>query len=207
MSALNYEHTCILLPWPCDCSYFGDNCESTSTSKSKKDIIMLFSAGAAVLFIAALACVYRVYLYYQYYRPHNFQLEIEAVRTALAETWHVNEEGNIPADELSLLHFLPPPREISRSCLRLTNPLGEGQFGEVWEAVLNEAQYGGDSDKMVAVKKIKSQLSDVDNAVATKELHREAAVMAVVPAHDNVVSIIGVVTRGSPHLLVVAYVH
>ena len=91
------------------------------------------------------------------------------------------------------------PREIARANVTLTGELGKGQFGQVHKAVLHDRAMRGDF--LVAAKLVKEGAPD--------EYHRallaEAVLMAQIPEHPNVVSLVGVVTRGEPKLLLVSY--
>ena len=106
----------------------------------------------------------------------------------------------VAAGELSITKTVDPttPREIPRSSCKLTEKLGEGQFGEVHKGVLNIKELPGGS--LVAVKTVTSSTSD-----GAKELVREAALMCQVPVHQNLVDLIGVTTRGVPLLLILSF--
>ena len=78
--------------------------------------------------------------------------------------------------------------------------VGEGQFGEVWIGKLDEKLVPA---YLCAVKVEKT--NDDFEAPQADSLEREAALMAQVPEHVNLVSLIGVVTSGTPTLLLVSY--
>jgi hypothetical protein len=92
--------------------------------------------------------------------------------------------------------------EIPRSKVILIKPIGEGAFGEVWKAMLQSWQTGTKGEYLVAAKSVKP---DTMYPEAANELVREAAVMAAVGEHPNVVSLIGVVTVLEPKLLLVSF--
>lgn len=94
------------------------------------------------------------------------------------------------------------PREIKRSHLTLVEVVGKGQFGQVWKAVLDESSTGGLPGYLVAAKTV---LNSKVSLEASKELESEALVMAQVDHHPNLVSLVGVVTRGDPLILIVGY--
>ena len=71
---------------------------------------------------------------------------------------------------------------------------------QVWKAVCDETSTGGVPSYLVAVK-----TSKVTVGAGAAELLQEATIMAIVPTHPNLVSIVGVVTRGAPLLLVVSF--
>merc|ERR1712232_53655 len=81
------------------------------------------------------------------------------------------------------------PREIKRSHVEMVSKIGSGAFGEVWKAVLDESSVGGVPGYNIAVKTSRGTTGE-----GADELLREAAVMAQVSGHTNLVSLIGVVT-------------
>ena len=92
------------------------------------------------------------------------------------------------------------PREIKRDHITMTSVVGSGAFGEVWKGVLDESKtLGGVPGYMVAVK-----TSLEGHGEGAEELTREALVMAQLTGHPNVVSLIGVVTSGTPLLLLLS---
>lgn len=88
------------------------------------------------------------------------------------------------------------PREVDRKSLTMLSKLGNGAFGDVWKAHLDESE-SGVPGFTVAVK-VCSDLGGPGEA----EIVKEAAIMAQVPLHRNVVPLIGVVSVGSPLLLI-----
>jgi serine/threonine protein kinase len=94
------------------------------------------------------------------------------------------------------------PRELKRAHLTLVEVVGSGQFGQVWKAMLDESPQGGPPAYMVAAKTVLDAKASPD---ATRELQDEAMVMVRLTGQANVVSLVGVVTRGDPLVLVVSY--
>ena len=92
------------------------------------------------------------------------------------------------------------PQEITRSCVTLITELGKGNFGSVWKGMLDESARTGVPGYLVAVKQVHD--SSIE---AVSDLIHEAALMAQLDAHPNLVSIVGVVTAGDPLLLVLCY--
>jgi surface protein len=92
------------------------------------------------------------------------------------------------------------PREIKRRCISRTDKIGSGAFGEVYKGVLDESQVNGVPGYLVACKSVATSTGD-----GADDLKFEATVMAQVGSHENLVSLIGVVTSGLPLLLVVSY--
>jgi serine/threonine protein kinase len=94
------------------------------------------------------------------------------------------------------------PREIKRKHVTLIEQVGRGAFGAVWKAMLDESSITGTPEYQVAAKTV---LNTNESPEATEDLINEAAVMAQVRGHPNLVSIIGVVTSGDPWILLLAY--
>ena len=92
------------------------------------------------------------------------------------------------------------PREIKRTCVKLTGKLGSGQFGDVSKGVLDEKLQSLPGGVLVAVKSATSVTSE-----GAEEICREAAIMAQLTEHQNVLSLIGVVTKGEPLLLLLSF--
>lgn len=87
------------------------------------------------------------------------------------------------------------PREVRRKDVTLGRALGKGAFGDVCKATLDESAHGGVPGYQVAVK-------CVGGGGNEQELIDEAIIMALVPHHDNVLTLIGVVTRNEPKMLI-----
>jgi len=92
------------------------------------------------------------------------------------------------------------PREVKRSHVVMINKIGQGGFGDVWKAMIDESTVGGVPGYLVAVKTTKD--TDLEGAA---ELLREASLMARVPSHTNIVNLVGVVTSGTPLLLLITF--
>jgi hypothetical protein len=89
------------------------------------------------------------------------------------------------------------PRELPRNAITLLAELGQGAFGMVHKAMLDEFTSTGTPAYAVAVKLLRADA----NTAEEEALLREACLMAQV-RHVNVVGLIGVVTRGRPILVV-----
>ena len=100
------------------------------------------------------------------------------------------------------------PRELKRSLLMFLHKLGEGAFGEVWKGLLKDGDNTSVPEYLVAAKTVKvDECKEVEGTVvAERELMQEALLMAQVEPHTNLVSIVGVITRGRPKTLVRACV-
>jgi serine/threonine protein kinase len=91
------------------------------------------------------------------------------------------------------------PREIHRNCIVKNEKIGEGAFGEVFQGVLDEHKYGGVPGYLVACKSVTDSTGE-----GAHDLLQEATIMAQVGVHANLVSLIGVVTSGTPLLVIIA---
>jgi hypothetical protein len=165
----------------CEClsNYHGSNCErSTITGEGWAGII-----GGIVLSVGVLLGTLRYNEYKRQHKRIDFQTDFEKFALAV----------NSP----STLDSTVTPREIRRGCLDFVRKIGSGAFGEVWMATIDEKQV---PEYHVAVKTVLNQDSE-----GAQDLLTEAFVMAHVGSHLNLVSMIGVVTTGSPYLLVLSY--
>jgi serine/threonine protein kinase len=83
----------------------------------------------------------------------------------------------------------------------LLEQIGTGSFGAVWKAMLDESSSTGTPEYQVAAKTV---LEGAPPEART-ELATEAAMMAQLAGHKNLVSIIGVVSSGSPLIVLLSY--
>ena len=102
------------------------------------------------------------------------------------------------------------PRELKRGSVTTIELLGHGMFGEVWKGTLAEDHHATRvPEYLVAIKVVRGpsggQIDPAAAAAAEKELVNEAALMALVETHKNLVSLVGVVTRGRPKMLVLSF--
>ena len=84
---------------------------------------------------------------------------------------------------------------------------GEGQFGEVWKGLFQDSNPEV-PEYMVACKTVKVPTGSLDQqgaALAEEELLKEALLMAQVEKHKNLVSLVGVITRGTPKVLMLSF--
>eukprot|EP00050_Salpingoeca_kvevrii_P014906 m.41498 g.41498 ORF g.41498 m.41498 type:complete len:1538 (+) comp6047_c0_seq1:3-4616(+) len=144
--------------------------------------------GGVVAGVLALLLLIGFFLYRRATReppPLNFEQQLDKMR----REGLINEQMDV-----KLL-----PKEIPRSQIKLLEHLGKGSFGLVQKAVYRPSTTStrGLSEFTVAVKVLK----DLD---AKQELLDEATIMAQI-AHDNVVGLVGVVTRGMPWMLILQY--
>ncbi|CAI2356519.1 unnamed protein product [Caenorhabditis sp. 36 PRJEB53466] len=89
-----------------------------------------------------------------------------------------------------------PVWEVDRSRLSLVHMLGEGAFGEVWKATLNESDR---NDLAVAVKKLKKSAHEKELI----DLVSEMETFKVIGQHENVLRLIGCCTGAGPLYVIV----
>lgn len=190
------------LRFACDCSrtlFTGENCERApvpespapvppmappasaggNDNASTANVALGVVLGVVFLFLAIGAVLYWHRSTASKRRRHDFSAEIERMLAA----------GELEPEQASDERV---PREIKRSCVKMSEKLGEGEFGEVWKAVLDESKEGGVPAYIAAAKLVPDPMAPDD---AIRDLYREATVMAQVTGHDNVLSLIGAVTR------------
>eukprot|EP00043_Microstomoeca_roanoka_P013002 m.126863 g.126863 ORF g.126863 m.126863 type:complete len:842 (-) comp15645_c1_seq3:1805-4330(-) len=131
---------------------------------------------AATIFVVVLVRRHRIKM-----TPHDFAEDLK--ETGLAT------------------NILLPPQELPRSSIILGELLGAGYYGRVYKATLDESDSSGLPTRPVAVKMCHEHATSVD----IRALLKEAAYMAQFQGHANVVTLIGVVTRGQPVCLVMEY--
>ena len=147
------------------------------------------STSSTVAFILLLIAAYKYRQYTIRMRPVNFEQRFAAMLAS----------GEISPEQLRSER---KPREIRRHDLVFVKAVGHGQFGEVWQCVLDESYTRDTPECTVAAKTV---LDSKESSEATQELLSEASVMAQVSGHHNLVSIIGVITRGDPLVLVIQF--
>ena len=122
----------------------------------------------------------------------------------LAQLESMKEQGLVEPEQLSKDRV---PRELKRGWLSLIDQLGQGAFGEVWKGLLADGENTSIPEFLVACKTVKAgQGMDMSGAAAAEEeLLKEALLMAQVETHVHLVSLVGVITRGSPKVLVLSF--
>ena len=184
----------------CDCNgtrFTGENCELAVAAGQVGTASAVVGAVLGVLALAA-AVVFTLVRWQRYARSMlatDFLDQLQAMK----------ERGEV--DEMQAASG-GVPRELRRGWLALIDTLGKGAFGEVWKGLLQD---GGNSDipaYMVACKVVKEASGSLDGAgvaAAEEELLKEALLMAQVETHPHLVSLVGVITRGSPKILVLSF--
>ena len=179
----------------CDCTatkFTGDNCD-VQTMQDNTAVYVIVAA-LAVLALGAAIVVLLVR-----YQRHQRSLMATDFLTQLQT---MKEEGLVDPDQMSTERV---PRELKRGWLSFIDKLGQGQFGEVWKGLLKDGDNTAIPEYMVAAKTVKE--ADTNDATVMNEgdLMKEALLMAQVESHRNLVSIIGVITRGRPKTLVLSF--
>ena len=182
----------------CNCNatkFTGDNCdeEVAAASALEQDDTTSYIIGAVfgVLMLVTIL-VFLVVRYQRYQRSlmaMDFQAQLEQMK----------EDGLVDAEQIAGDRV---PRELKRTWLMFIDKLGDGAFGEVWKGLLSDGDYSNTPEYIVAAKTVKEGKDAEGTAVAESELMKEALLMAQVEPHTNLVSIIGVITRGRPKTLV-----
>jgi serine/threonine protein kinase len=183
------EFTCI-----CRDGWTGANCGAVDNSASKQVAqtggIAGGIAGFVILMMILVNVALKHYAYKLSMRKFDFQQEIARLL----------ESGDVDAEQANINET---PREIARHSVTITRKLGSGAFGDVCEAILDEGGSTGTPTYPVAVKTVRESGGE-----AAGELFREAALMQQIAGantgHPNLVSIIGVVTKGLPLFLVLS---
>ena len=179
----------------CDCSatkYVGDNCDVADES-SEQDNTTVYVIVAVLAVLALGTVVVSLLLRYQRHQRSLMATDF------LTQLQNMKEEGLVDPDQMSTERV---PRELKRGWLSFIDKLGQGQFGEVWKGLLNDGDNTAIPEYMVAAKTVKAAETNEATVVVEGELMKEALLMAQVEAHTNLVSIIGVITRGRPKTLV-----
>jgi hypothetical protein len=109
-------------------------------------------------------------------------------------------EASIPLMSLGLKprQVLRVPIEIELSRLEIRSSIGKGVSGDVSRGLLRNTRFGGTASTMCAVKQPKRGSSSLEKVA----LLQEAALMAQF-THQNVVQLLGVVTRNQQYMLVI----
>jgi serine/threonine protein kinase len=183
------EFTCV-----CRDGWIGTNCDTADNRASQQAEqtggIAGGIAGFVILMMILVNVALKHYAYKLSMRKFDFQQEIARLL----------DSGDVDAEQADVNET---PREIARQCVTITRKLGSGAFGDVCEAILHEGDSAGTPAYPVAVKTVRESGGE-----AAGELFREAALMQQIAGanngHTNLVSIIGVVTKGLPLYLVLS---
>ena len=183
----------------CDCGatkFTGANCQREEEDDA--DVVGGAIAAVLVIIIICLGVAYA----FQRYRTYQIR---NSPADFFSELQNLQDQGLV---DPALLGEGKVPRELKRSWLALIDHLGEGQFGEVWKGLLSDGENVAIPEYMVAAKTVREAKSDLEkagSAAAGEELLKEALLMAQVDSHPHLVSLVGVITRGHPKILVLSF--
>ena len=181
----------------CDCEgtkYTGDNCETAqgdTTAAMIGAVLGVVVLGAAVIFLL---------LKWQRYTRSMMATDFFEQLQAMKDRGEMDEAQAVLKGSV--------PRELKRGWLALIDKLGHGQFGDVWKGLLTDSDNAAVPEYMVACKVVKEASGSLDRtgfAAAEEELLKEALLMAQVETHPHLVSLVGVITRGNPKVLVLSF--
>ena len=186
----------------CDAGFRGPNCaEQHATSQQPgsggggdSGLVVAAVLLPIIVILCLIAASYKVQAYRKARAPADFTAQLKLLLNA----------GELRADELAdELARIGTPREMPRGWLTMVERLGSGNFGEVWKALLHDKDNRDVPEYLVAAKTVLPTGGHVDQGHA--DLVQEATVMARVGHHDNLVALVGVVTRGDPWVVVVSF--
>lgn len=166
---------------------------ASETARAKKSLTGAIAAAVSVVMLVLVGfAAKRYYTYWLSIQPLDFEKELARMIAS----------GDIHPDDGRRESMKLIPREINRRSLHLVEQVGQGQFGQVWKGILDEAHSRGTPAYTIAAKTVKDAANNPEGA---QDLVAEATVMMQVSGHPNLVSIIGVITAGDPLVLVLQY--
>ena len=208
--AFNRDEVKLDQRFTCACdneTYAGDNCETKLTNDDSSSAADGAGDGDSIelIVVVAVLCV----------------ALLGAMVMATTRRWTKHAKANAPVDFNTQLQSMKDrgevdeaqvqedrvPRELKRNWLALTSKLGHGAFGDVWKGMFTDGA-NRIPEYMVACKVVKAASGSLDTAgaaAAEDELLKEALLMAQVGFHAHLVSLVGVVTRGKPKILVLSF--
>jgi serine/threonine protein kinase len=188
----------------CDCDdrVVGSNCETLCENGESKDgtkCLRGLPAEHMAAVVGSLVGMLVLIMAVVKYRAHRKSMQ----PIDFGELNHkMLENGTITNEQLVGNR---KPRELKRLNIVFLEQVGSGAFGAVWKATLDESSATSIPEYQVAAKTVLLEGTPSAVAEASEDLTTEAAVMAQLAGHKNLVSIIGVVTSGRPLILVLTY--
>lgn len=170
----------------CNCGvtgFTGDTCAITDGNEGSDALLLGLVLGFLALFLI-LFIIWRVRHKRRKMMPHDFEETL----------------ADIHLDGKDTLNGRVIPEELARSSIVLVSELGSGEFGTVHKGLYMPQKHHSNEkvfEYAVAVKCLK----DDSGIKAREDFMREAAITAQFD-HDNVVGLIGVVTRGTSMLVI-----
>ena len=178
-----------------------DGTVTPSNSDDGGSSAYLFAVFGALFFVyVACKVAWNVHLRRAKNTPHDFGVtDLDAMIDAGGFSRSVSTE----VQEMEEF-IITKPNEIRRMNVKLVEVLGRGNFGEVWKAKLT----GSAGSLETVAAKVINPCEDSDSVAARQSLFREAMVTAQLSGgggHENVVALVGVVTAGTPAIMLVSY--
>ena len=181
-----------------------DDVELATTASNEAVSVLAVCLGVVIVAVALVAGV----------KKHRKQKTANAPADFIAQLQMLKDAGLIDPVQSDRV-----PRELKRGWVTTIDQLGQGMFGEVWKGLLaDKGSTVNVPEYMVAIKIVHktsdshgnastgSASSTAPNVVSAEEdLFKEALLMAQVESHANLVSLVGVVTRGQPKMLVLSF--
>eukprot|EP00039_Didymoeca_costata_P023415 m.7014 g.7014 ORF g.7014 m.7014 type:complete len:924 (-) comp3630_c0_seq1:337-3108(-) len=168
--------------------------ETFVTETEKDDKTARLIGGILGGFALILACMVVAVTYWAY-KQKNKAYDFKTKLQTLIANGEISDDGGDTA----------LPDEINRADISLIEILGQGNFGEVWKGYLKRIYTGRSNKKKVLTDYVVGVKVAKHHHGSREELATEATVMSRIGSHENVVGLVGVVTRGHPTLLIVTY--
>lgn len=170
-----------------------DDTSTTGTDGSSTTSTTVVIVVVALVVVALLGAVALLVSFGAYYLSRRQRTKATDFHLEIQKMLEINEIDEATVDKAAI------PVEIPRRNVNVITKIGSGQFGDVCKATYTDPS---GAEFLVAVKTVRDTAASVE---ATNEIKFEATVMAQVGSHPNLVSLVGVVTRGDPLLLVLSY--
>ena len=192
----------------CDCEFTtsaGDNCDVERATPSAKvgtqEVVIGLLAGIVAVSVLLVVAVVSHRRHIRL-KAYDFAQEIRTLTEQGRTREKDDSEDSIHSEDVVEVVVHKTPQEINRRHLSVLEQIGAGAFGSVTKALLVSSD---GPPRFVAAKTVSPKLDPIQLATATRDLMREAATMAAISTHPNLITLVGVVTCGNPKLLVVSY--
>ncbi|XP_066275391.1 fibroblast growth factor receptor 3-like [Branchiostoma lanceolatum] len=178
----------------CQEGVYGVGCPRPDDAVSQSTLlsISLTSGGVVVVLLIAIFLLHR----------QNQRMRVGTIDDPEVFKLGQNLQAVMPRERgpssISIDIDMLKEREIDRNRLQIGQLLGEGAFGHVVKATLEQPEEG---DVVVAVKKLK----DDAETTARTALLRETCIMLLCGDHDHVIGLKGICFRDGPLQLVLEY--
>ncbi|XP_066278576.1 uncharacterized protein [Branchiostoma lanceolatum] len=178
----------------CQEGVYGEGCPRPDDAVSQSTLlsISLTSGGVVAVLLIVIFLLHR----------QNNRMRVGAIDDPEVFKLGQNLQAVMPRERgpssISIDIDMLKEREVDRTRLQIGQLLGEGAFGHVVKATLEQPEEG---DVVVAVKKLK----DDAETTARTALLRETCIMLLCGDHDNVIGLKGICFRDGPLQLVLEY--